>query len=189
MAPLPPPATSCRAPSAKPPLGRRESSSAIPNGSAELARRFPPSILSICARREAMAGSGGTFGVDLLARIDGMFYVCSNFCRRESRTAFRRMTHLRRSAFERALARTRPLTARPGMRAILEDRQIVSRRRRHAANETRGWRHVRHRMAQFMIQLPRGGRVGARREGVTPPGPGWRRGGQVCARRRGADRH
>ena len=41
IAPLPPPATSCRAPSASPPPGRRESTSAIPKGSTDLNAAAP----------------------------------------------------------------------------------------------------------------------------------------------------
>src|SRR5690606_28851523 len=55
IAPLPPPATSCRAPSASPPPGRRESTSATPKGSTDLARRSRPSILEICVRSDSMA--------------------------------------------------------------------------------------------------------------------------------------
>jgi hypothetical protein len=65
MAPLPPPATSCSAPRTSPPLGSRESNSAIPKGSTDLARRLRPSIFSTCARRDSMAVTSRTFRFDL----------------------------------------------------------------------------------------------------------------------------
>lgn len=65
MAPLPPPAISCSAPSASLPPGSRESSSAIPKGSTDLARRVRSSIFSMCARNTSMAGSGRKMVVDL----------------------------------------------------------------------------------------------------------------------------
>lgn len=68
-APLPPPAISCNAPSARPPPGSRESTSVIPNGRTDLARLVRPSIRSICARKESMAGSGRKLPVDLRGRV------------------------------------------------------------------------------------------------------------------------
>src|SRR6516162_9761188 len=69
MAPLPPPATSFSAPSVSPPPGSRESNSASPKGSTDLARRFRPSIFSTCARRYSMADTGRTFRFDLSERL------------------------------------------------------------------------------------------------------------------------
>src|SRR6516225_12275101 len=69
MAPLPPPATSCSAPRASPPRGSRESNSASPKGSTDLARRFRPSIFSTCARRDSMAVTGRTFRFDLSEKL------------------------------------------------------------------------------------------------------------------------
>lgn len=78
-APYPPPATSCKAPSARPPPGSRESTSAIPNGSTDFARRVRPSIFSICARNDSMAGSGRKLVLDLLRwLLHHVLYLFSN---------------------------------------------------------------------------------------------------------------
>ena len=55
-APFPPPATSCKHPTASPPPGRRLSISARPNGRTARARRRPPSRRSMRSRRLAIAG-------------------------------------------------------------------------------------------------------------------------------------
>src|SRR6516225_9323038 len=69
MAPLPPPATSCSAPRASPPPRSRESNSASPKGSTDLARRLRPSIFSTCARRNSMAVTGRILRFDLSERL------------------------------------------------------------------------------------------------------------------------
>ncbi len=53
----------------RPPPGRRESISVIPNVSTDFTRRPLPSIFSICARNDSMAGSGRKFLVDLWERV------------------------------------------------------------------------------------------------------------------------
>src|SRR6516165_10474661 len=63
MAPLPPPATSCSAPRASPPPGSRESNSASPKGSTDLARRLRPSIFSTCARRDSRRSRAAPLGL------------------------------------------------------------------------------------------------------------------------------
>lgn len=53
----------------RPPPGRRESMSVIPHGRIDFTRRPLPSIFSICARNDSMAGSGRKFLADFRGRV------------------------------------------------------------------------------------------------------------------------
>ena len=66
IAPLPPPATSCSAPSARPPTGSRASISASPNGNAVVTRRRRSSIWRTWARRTSMSDGGRADLMELL---------------------------------------------------------------------------------------------------------------------------
>jgi len=66
IAPLPPPATSCSAPSARPPAGSRASISASPNGNAVVTRRRRSSIWRTWARRTLMSDGGRAYLMELL---------------------------------------------------------------------------------------------------------------------------
>src|SRR3546814_3684221 len=57
IAPLPPPAISCSAPSARPSPGSRESTSAIPMGSTDFTRWLLPSFFSIFSRIHSISVS------------------------------------------------------------------------------------------------------------------------------------
>lgn len=80
-APVPPPATSCSAPSAKPPPGSLASTASSPKGRTSLACRRPASIAAILAR------SAATSALDtvLTLTLRMMFLFCSN-SRVESKT-------------------------------------------------------------------------------------------------------
>jgi len=66
IAPLPPPATSCSAPSARPPAGSRASISASPNGNAVVTRRRRSSIRRTWPRRTSMSDGGRADLMELL---------------------------------------------------------------------------------------------------------------------------
>jgi len=66
IAPWPPPATSCSAPSARPPTGSRASISASPNGNAVVTRRRRSSIWRTWAHRTSMSEGGRADLMELL---------------------------------------------------------------------------------------------------------------------------
>ena len=78
IAPWPPPATSCSAPSARPPTGSRASISASPNGNAVVTRRRRSSIWRTWAHRTSMS-DGGPRGLD--GTLGLAFRACSLFKR------------------------------------------------------------------------------------------------------------
>jgi hypothetical protein len=78
IAPFPPPATSCSASSASPPLGSRESISARPKGNTDAARLFRPSTCRTWARKDSMADKGRTADPVLLGgTISHVLYLFS----------------------------------------------------------------------------------------------------------------
>ena len=76
IAPLPPPAISCNAPSGSAPPGSRASTLATPKGNEGVARRCWPSICRTWARKDSRADGGHRGRVDLSGRIS-MFFICS----------------------------------------------------------------------------------------------------------------
>ena len=93
IAPLPPPPTSCSAPSARPPPGSRASISASPNGNAVVTRWRRSSIWRTWARRTSMSNGGRA---DLMELLGWRFeHVRYSFFTRFSRVKSRHVRSLR----------------------------------------------------------------------------------------------
>lgn len=113
-APEPPPATSCSAPSARPPPGSRESTAGRPNGRNSLACRRPDSIAAMLAR------SAVTSALDtvLTFRLRTMFLFCSG-AGVESKNALSPRTTLSSYSFsrpEKTCSRLSIVTAKEAVR-------------------------------------------------------------------------
>jgi hypothetical protein len=83
IVPLPPPATSCSAPSANPPPGRCRSIALMPKGSTNARRLAAPSSRRMRARSSSISGRGrGVFMALATGSEEFMFLICSHSAQR-----------------------------------------------------------------------------------------------------------